>query len=297
MKKSNIGLSVSIAFIFWTIATSTLADSYWTRLNNSLSQVMPLNTLNKNETTPVDEALAQVGLAVHSDDITPDQDSTKFVLTPEQIHQALVWQLTSEQEKRYVFLMQNRAAIQYKDRNLSPIWILGLNARTDAERTYYAHLAALQERQYVAQNLAWRNAFDVAYSELVQGFPIIKPFNTDKFSPYHVQPVQYQADDVLDLFIRPNDPIRGALSSLLTALTIQPTLVLNIYMVGTSIQAATIQSWAKEQSIPVNLVDNKRITLNEGNQQYAALKMDKKPLPLLLLIRKGQALSVDLGQL
>src|SRR3990167_10026718 len=47
------------------------------------------------------------------DDITSDQNAEKLKLTSAEKHQALVWGLSNDEEKRYLFLMQNQSGYFY----------------------------------------------------------------------------------------------------------------------------------------------------------------------------------------
>lgn len=241
------------------------------------------------------------GLLTLQDDLTPDQELTKINLTPAQQHEGAVWGLTPLQEQRYVFLLQNKAGLRYAGKNLSPVWILGLNARSPSERELYAQLAASQERQFIAQTLAWQSAYAQAYQSLVQGLPIIKSFDTAAFSPYsnqaHPSTARLQAGDSLDLFVDAYTPIRAVIANLFKTMQSTPQLTLNIFMVGKKTDATTLQAWAKAQAIPLDWVQSKRITLNVGNTQYEALKMTDKTLPLLLRVRDGEAIAVNTGAL
>ena len=93
---------------------------------------------NASALAATDKTLAKTGLSVNEDDITSDQDINALKLTPSQLHDARVWGLTEEEEKRYVFLMQNRSAIYYKGLRQTPIDVLGINARNEAERSHFA---------------------------------------------------------------------------------------------------------------------------------------------------------------
>jgi len=103
-----------------------------------------------------ENALSKAGLTEFQDEVVEEKE---IELTAGQNHQAKVWNLTEAEEKRYLQLMQSRSGIYYQGLHMSPIDILGLNARNDAERAHFAELAAKQEAQKVAQNIAWNNAF------------------------------------------------------------------------------------------------------------------------------------------
>lgn len=57
-----------------------------------------------------------------------------------------------------------------------------------------------------------------------------------------------------------------------------------------------IQLWANRHQVPISLVNSHQITLNPGQQQFEALKLDKKQTPLLLLSNGKTSQVVDLGR-
>lgn len=243
-----------------------------------------------------DEGTASRGLRVNPDDITLAQAKADIPLNASQLHEAEVWGLTSQEEQRYVYLMQNKSGVFYRGRHLSPVWILGLNARTDSERTHYAELAAQQEAQYVVQNLAWETAFHQAYKDLTADLPVVKPFDLSPYSPITHEAVKWQANDVVNYFVNPKEPVGNALTSLLMAQQQYSSLRLNFYFVGHPSNQA-IQTWANQQSLPLDWVRSGRITLNQGDGLLASLGRPNKTTPLILLVRNGQSIPLDAGSL
>jgi hypothetical protein len=125
-----------------------------------------LNTKSLNTQKLQDQTLNRAGLSVNENDITDDQDLNTLQLSKEQLHEAKVWNISPEEEKRYIMLMQNRSKFYYEGLRQTPIDILGLNARNETERNHFAELAADQEAQKVAKNIAWNNAFHNAYNKI-----------------------------------------------------------------------------------------------------------------------------------
>lgn len=241
-----------------------------------------------------DESLARTGLNVNEIDITDDQDQTSLQLTKDQTHEAKVWGLNLDEEKRYVLLMQNRSKIYYEGLHLTPIDILGLNARNESERNHFAELAARQEAQKVSKNIAWNNAFYKAYNKLFENVPVIGDFDPAPFSPYAHKPVVLNQGESLYLFIKENDAVKTILMMLTEALETTPNTQLHLMFLG--FNETDIQLWANKHQIPKSLVSNQQITLNHGDLQYQAIKLDKKHTPLLLLSKNGSSSIVDLGR-
>lgn len=241
-----------------------------------------------------DETLARAGLNINDDDITNDQDTNSLALTEAQLHEAKVWNITLEEERRYIFLMQNRSAIYYRGLRQTPLDILGINARDEAERNHFAELAAAQEAQKVAKNIAWNNAFHKAYNELFANVPVVSDFDPSPYSPYAHQPVHLNPGESLYLFIKQDEAVRTVLLTLFDAIENTPNTQLHIMLLDCD--DAEIQLWANKNQIPDHLVNNGLLTLNHGEQNYQALKTTKKTTPLLLLSKNGESSIVDLGR-
>jgi integrating conjugative element protein (TIGR03759 family) len=241
-----------------------------------------------------DQTLARAGLSVNKDDLTTEQDLNKMQLNEQQLHEAKVWELTHEEEKRYVLLMQNRSSIYYQGLRQTPLDILGLNARNDVERTHFAELAAAQEAQKVSKNIAWNNAFYKAYNTLFANVPVIGDFDPSPYSPYSHKPVHLTQGDTLYLFIKPDDAVKTILMVLTEAIQNTPDTRLHLMLIDSD--DISIQLWANTYQIPQSLVHSGQITINHGEQNYQALKIIKKTTPLLVLSKNGSSHIVDLGK-
>lgn len=238
-----------------------------------------------------EDALSKAGLAEFQDEVVDDKN---IELNEAQNHEAKVWNLTEAEEKRYIQLMQSRSGLYYKGLRMSPIDILGLNARNDTERAHFAELAAKQEAQKVAQNIAWNNAFYEAYNKLFKDTPVIGDFDPTPFSPYAHQPIELQQGETLYLFIKPDDAVKTIVMQLVDAITRTPNTGLHLLFIDMDNDA--IQLWANRQQIPLNLVTSQQITLSQGKQQYDALTLKKKHTPLLLSSHGKSSQVVDLGR-
>ncbi|HFL2713429.1 TPA: TIGR03759 family integrating conjugative element protein [Legionella pneumophila] len=238
-----------------------------------------------------DNALAKAGLAEFHDEVIEEND---FQLNDAQKQEAKVWGLSETEEKRYLQLMQSRSGMYYKDLRMTPVDILGLNAKDDAEREHFAELAARQEAQKVAQNIAWNNAFYKAYNELFKDVPVVGNFDPSPYSPYAHHPIQLKAGETLYLFIRSDDAVTTIVLQLIDAINRTPNTKLNLLFLD--MDNNTIQLWANKHQIPIQLVTNQQITLNPGNQQFEGLSLTKKQTPLLLIANGKSSQVVDLGR-
>lgn len=256
-----------------------------------------LNQQPLNRLAIQDQALAKTGLSVNEDDLTTEQALNKITLSEAQLHEAKVWNLTSEEETRYVLLMQNKSKIYYEGLRQTPIDILGLNARNEAERNHFAELAVRQEAQKVAQNIAWNNAFHKAYNALFANVPVVGDFDPSPYSPYSPyahQPVQLKQGDTLYFFAKEHDAVKTILMMLVDAIEQTPDTRLHLMLLD--MDNAAIQIWANQNQIPQDLVASGRISLNHGELSYQSLQINKKTSPLLLLSKNGQSRIVDMGR-
>ena len=233
------------------------------------------------------------GLKVFQDDVY-DDDEKPMTLTAQQKHQAKVWGLRVAEEKRYLQLMRNRSGVYWRDSGLSPLEILGLNARTPSERAHFARLyaAALQAR--LAKELAWQVRVNQAKAKMNRDLPLVRHFNVRPFSPYHYQALPLKAGDQLFLLTRLHLNVRHIISTLLTEMKSQKAVSLHIYFAG-HVRAQGVERWAARENIPVKAVSTGKITLNTQAGPLGAVK-DFSKLPLLILVRDGKAHITDVSR-
>jgi integrating conjugative element protein (TIGR03759 family) len=253
-----------------------------------------INTQSLNTLAVKDQTLAKAGLTVNDDDLTSEQDINKIQLNEQQLHESKVWNLTIEEEKRYVFLMQNRSKIYYQGLRQTPLDILGINARNETERNHFAELAAAQEAQKVSKNIAWNNAFYKAYNKLFANVPVVGDFDPSPYSPYAHKSVQLNQGDILYLFMKPDEAVKTILMILTEAVENTPDTRLHLMLLDSD--DLSIQLWANKNQIPQHLINSGRLTLNHGDLNYQSLKANKKTTPLLLLSKNGSSSVVDLGR-
>lgn len=253
-----------------------------------------IETQRFNSLATTDRTLAKTGLSINENDITPDQDSNTLTLTEAQLHEGVVWDLTIDEEKRYVQLMQNRSGLYYKGLRQTPIDILGINARDEAERDHFAELASRQEAQKVTKNIAWNNAFYKAYNQLFKDVPVVGDFDPSPYAPDNYKPITLNQNDTLYWFIKPEHAVKTVLLPLIEAIQSTPNTTLHLMLLGAD--DTGVQEWANIQQIPRDLVRDSHITLNHGELSFDALTLKNKTTPLLLLARDGASSVVDLGR-
>lgn len=116
--------------------------------------------------------------AVTPSQMTQPQGSVQG-LTPQDALQAQLWGLSADEMQRALILARGpRAAFSVA--NLSPIEVLGIHARTPAERRKYAEAFARAHHQDVERVLAWNQAFTQALQQLYPNEPVIAYAGTER---------------------------------------------------------------------------------------------------------------------
>lgn len=115
--------------------------------------------------------------------------STEFQLlsTREQQTLAAVWGLNAVEYAHYLEVMEHSVdGLYYRDQHLDPAWVLGINAKTEAEQRKYVTLAVLHERERMRKLLRFQQAFDRIQHEL---FPTDQPIPVSEQDKNHLIPV------------------------------------------------------------------------------------------------------------
>ena len=231
------------------------------------------------------------------DDITSDQSSEKIKLTDEQKHQAKVWGVSEKEEKRYVMLMQNKAGTYYEGKNMTPVEVLGFNARDNQERQYYAQKEATQMVERSSREKAFGADVQKSMDQLhkASGYPTVRDYNHEKYSPYSKHALSLQPGDKVVFFTKTTEQVKPITMQLIKSIEETKNTQLNIFLIDSNLKTEAANKWAKSQSIPVDMVNNKKITINLGKGQLNKVSKDGKT-PTLILIRDGESESIDVGK-
>lgn len=194
------------------------------------------------------------------------------------------WGLDEAEWQRYQTLMTGiRASIS--PATLSPVEVLGIHARDEAERKKYARLFAETMRDDTERVLAFQRAYDEAWRELN---PSGKTLDASKLPTFQNPiPPNIQFGDRLLLFVKPqgcpacDERLGAALKGRLNGAR------LDIYIVG-SISDDFIRAWAQQHGIDAQDVKTKQITLNHESGQLAQVAGTAATPPLLALLRNNQ---------
>lgn len=196
----------------------------------------------------------------------------------------LEWEITEEEYSRYQELMKGIRGSISPD-NISPIEVLGIHARSDAERTKYARMWADAMEKDTQRILAFNRAYNQAWVE--KGSPDlvdISKLELGNANPTAEKTLSAPAGNANNLLlvtmIAECKPCDDRLQKALTALQIDRRATLDIYFIDSeNAEKSVIRQWAAQKRIEVDLLKNKRISLNHGRDIADKLKLNAEDLP------------------
>jgi len=201
-------------------------------------------------------------------------------------HQANAWELSDSEWRRYRQLMLGiRGSVS--DARLSPVEVLGIHARDEAERRHYALRWAEAMRADAERVLAFQRAYDAAAEQLFAGLPIIDAGRL-KTVPQLTSALR-QGDRVL-FFTALECP---ACEAMLVTLLKHLNTVAGIDIYFTDLargSEARIRAWADEHGLEPAWVRGRRVTLNIDNGMLASLSDEGSQVPVLFR-RRGEAVE------
>lgn len=298
----------------WLAAVFYLLSFSLMPVNASLASIRQsdflsiLQTASQNASPVIntDMGTAMRGIRVNHDDITADQISQDRILTLKEKHEAIVWGLTEQEERRYLNLMDNKSAVRYQYLHLSPVEILGINARDSEERTHFAIMEATLQTERVARELAWAQAYKVAMQSMSSGGTRILPFDMSVYSPYNYQPVDWQRNDNLVVFLSSTIPFQDTLNTIIDNLSRTPGWTVELLFVDKYLSVDALTAWAHAHNVPVELINQGRMKLSHGYQAYHQFQQGREQagktdinedkLPLVLLVREGKSKVIPLSR-
>lgn len=267
--------------------------SKWSYKTNILCQVVLTSLLLYSSLTLAKD------VAFTADTSSPTQNSKVSNEPVENTNSAKTWDLSEQEWQHYMQLMQGKSGHWFKQ--LTPPEVLGINAETPDEEAHYAIVVAKQEHDKLDRELSFDRAFHQALLKLYPNEPIIKPFDLTPFNPTKTSIsnnayTMLQSGDHLVFFVDISKGLEiGILPRLLGIVKVNPHIVLDIFCIN-KVNDIAIRRWAALNQIPLALVNQNRITLNQdtGKLQQAT---GKSNVPSLLLSRNGQTIPVTLDQL
>lgn len=216
--------------------------------------------------SPLAVHIGTIGQADAAEQRTTESDIEKIRL--EHTRQAAEWGLTEQEWARYEELKKGRQGILAP--GLDPLTMLGIEAKSSAERKHYAQLQAAFEMQRIERVLAYQRAYDEAIGELTVGMHRIEPFslndraNVSRFRHSSRFSVLAAIDDCSEC----DDVIRKLISDGESA---------DIFLIDSRGDDERIRHWAARLKIPADRVMDRTITLNHGT----GIETDAKSLPVI----------------
>jgi integrating conjugative element protein (TIGR03759 family) len=172
------------------------------------------------------------------------------------------WGLSREEWSRYRQLM--RGPLGIFSPNLDPLTALGIEARSEAERTHIAELQARMEGQRVTKLLTYQRAYDAAWQRL---YPTLLPFQTGSQQNRPSTTATEKSTQRLAVFVKEDCPVCDQQVKALEGRG-QP---FDLYMVGTRGEDARIRAWAMRLKIDPTKVRAGIITLNHDAGRWLTL--------------------------
>jgi len=212
--------------------------------------------------------------------------SERSVLSDSERARARTWNLSETEWRRYRELMQGvRGSISPE--TISPIEVLGIHARDEAERQRYADAWARALHEDVDRILAFQHAYDAAGKRLYPNEPLIDvgqlPVEAEATSVF-------QSSDRLLFFARPACPVCDALMNKLLK-RIDEVSGIDIYLLGLAQgDDAAVRTWASTHRIDPEWVRSRRVTLNHDAGALGKLTGGEGQVPYLMR-RRGEDVS------
>ncbi len=206
-------------------------------------------------------------------------------LSATDLAQAHIWDLSEAEWNRYKTLMQGiRGSVSPE--TISPIEVLGIHARDNAERQRYAKIWARAMREDVGRILAFQHAYDAAGKRLYPDTPLI---DTSQLPVKEAEISVFQSTDRILFFARPDCPACDMLLSRLLK-RLDEVAGLDIYLLGIASNDDAVRDWASSHQIRPEWVRTRRVTLNHDADALDRLTSGKGNVPYLLR-RRGTDLS------
>jgi len=230
-------------------------------------------------------AAAEMGSA--STRTSVDQTSLEWSeLTPSDHARAELWDLSVTEWRRYRELMGGiRGSIS--PATISPIEVLGIHARNDAERRQYAEQWAMMMREDAERILAFQRAYDEAGRLL---YPNEQLIDLTRLPGRSENDQALQANDRVLLFARLDCAACDALLERLLS-RVERIAGIDIYLSGVAPgDEQAIRNWATEHAIRPEWVRTRKVTLNFEAGALAQLAPGSDELPYLMR-RRGEVIT------
>lgn len=209
-------------------------------------------------------------------------------LSPTELERSRVWGLSDAEWRRYqALLLGIRGSVS--PANLSPVEVLGIHARDDAERRHYAELWARAMFEDAERILAFQHAYDAAARRLNPGLKLI---DTAQLRATPIKKSQLRGGDRVLFFTGldcpPCDAVLGKLLDRLDRID-----GIDIYVTDAeSSDGAGIRRWAEAHAVKVAWVREGRVTLNHDAGVLSRIADGSTSPPALFVRRQDQVIPL-----
>lgn len=182
------------------------------------------------------------------------------------------WGLTEQDWTRYEALKNGPQGVWSP--NLDPLTMLGIEARSESERTRYAELLARKEFERNEKILAFQLAYDQAFTRL---YPNILPFRVDENGQLSAASAAPTSSNRIIYFTR-SDCGKKCSDDLKKLFTHAGNNPIDIYLVDSEQSDEKIRKWAMDNQIDVDKVRSRQITLNHDKGMWLKNANGKIPV-------------------
>lgn len=217
-------------------------------------------------------------------------DVERSALDASDQRRAEIWELSIDEWQRYQTLMEGIRGTVSVER-ISPVEVLGIHARDEAERRRYAEMWARMMHDDTERVLAFEQAYLAAWARLYPGASIVDLGGLGAGSAVQEPIPAMELGDRLMMFVGPDCRVCDlALPTAIERIRTSAGVGLDLYLVGAGDDEA-VRAWAQERRIPAELVRRRQITLNHDAGLLARFGGAPEDLPLLVL-RRGNDYTV-----
>jgi len=213
--------------------------------------------------------------------------TAETTLSRNETARAQAWGLSEIEWRRYESLMQGiRGSVSPS--SISPVEVLGIHARDEAERRRYAELWAQAMWEDAERILAFQRAYVEAGRRLYPGVPLI---DQSRLPGKGKQTTELQPQDRVLLFTRRDCPPCDALLARVLE-RVEQVAGIDIYLAGIDPgDDRAVRDWAARHGIEPEWVRNRKVTLNFEAGALAALTDGQAQIPALMR-RRADAVSL-----
>ena len=219
-----------------------------------------------------------VSLPATAEDDTTEQ-RTEFRTTGpvdvERLRASGQWDLDDAEWQRYETLMDGPRGLWSPD--LDPVWVLGIHARSESERRRYAEVAVERERERVAEELAFQRAYDDAWDHLYPDRQLFADRGTggiadatapsDERAALPLEAVE-DGDRLVLVAGQQCSDCTEVVKAVVQALADGAEWRVDVFLLDMETDEE-VRQWATTQAVPLELVRERRITLNRDDGTLA----------------------------